>query len=80
MTLRVNVNCINRSTSNPKYYQAYETKGRKKQTKNKTIKTFARHELIHKQLFLSLYTPSQLPHKISMLKFCNKYDLVFEFL
>ena len=59
MTSCVNVNVINRSASNPKYYQAYETKGRKKQTKIKTIKAFVGHELIHKQHFLSLYFPSQ---------------------
>ena len=37
-----------------KYYQAYNIKCRKKQTKNKTTKAFVRHELVNKQLFLSL--------------------------
>ena len=37
-----------------KYYQSYNTKCRKKQTKNKTTKAFVRHELVYKQLFLSL--------------------------
>ena len=46
-------------TSNPKYYQAYETECRKKQTKNKNIKAFVGHELVYKQFFLSLYAKSQ---------------------
>lgn len=52
----------------------------KKHTKNKIIKAFVGHELVYKQLLFFFHTTSQEPHQVSVLKLCNQYKLVLEFL